>query len=95
VPHTRVRFAALHSASSSVRPRGASWTVRDQGIGIAAGDQGRIFGPFERGVSERHYSGFGVGLWIVQQIAEAHGGSVIVESEPGRGAAFTVRLPCT
>jgi PAS domain S-box-containing protein len=68
-------------------------TVRDEGIGIAPDDQGRIFGQFERAVSARNYGGFGLGLWIVRQIVHMHGGSVKVTSAPGRGAAFKVCLP--
>jgi PAS domain S-box-containing protein len=68
-------------------------TVRDHGIGIPAADQARIFEPFERAVSSRHYGGFGLGLWITRQIVEAHGGTIRVESEPGRGSHFIVDLP--
>ncbi|WP_437855945.1 sensor histidine kinase [Sorangium sp. So ce363] len=67
--------------------------VRDQGIGIAPEQQARIFGRFERAVSERHYGGFGLGLWIVKQILDALGGTIRVESAPGRGSTFTVGLP--
>jgi signal transduction histidine kinase len=67
--------------------------VRDAGIGIACEDRARIFERFERAVSVRHYGGFGVGLWLVRRNAEAHGGTVEVESAPGDGATFTVRLP--
>jgi signal transduction histidine kinase len=67
--------------------------VHDEGIGIAPADQARIFDRFERAVSWRQYSGFGVGLWLVRKVAEAHGGSVRVESEVGRGATFVVSLP--
>ncbi|MFL5345296.1 MAG: ATP-binding protein [Hyalangium sp.] len=67
--------------------------VRDQGIGISAEDQRRLFQRFERIASERHYSGFGLGLWIVRQILDAMGGRILVESEPGRGSVFTVELP--
>ena len=62
----------------------ARLTVRDHGIGIAAEDQARIFEPFERAVSTRHYGGFGLGLWIVRQIIESMGGTIRVESAPGR-----------
>ncbi len=68
-------------------------TVADQGIGIDAADQARIFGRFERAVSGRHYSGLGLGLWIVQQIIAAHGGGIRVASAPGQGSTFTVELP--
>jgi PAS domain S-box-containing protein len=68
-------------------------TVRDHGIGIAAEHQARIFQRFERIVSERHYGGIGLGLWIVRQIVEAHGGTIRVWSQPAAGATFTVELP--
>jgi len=67
--------------------------VRDHGIGIALQDQRRIFQRFERAVPMSHYSGFGLGLWIAREIVAAHGGSIDVDSELGRGATFTVRLP--
>jgi PAS domain S-box-containing protein len=67
--------------------------VRDEGIGIETSAQARIFGRFERAVSERHYGGFGLGLWIVRELVEAHGGNVHFESEPGRGSTFVVELP--
>ncbi len=68
-------------------------TVRDRGIGIPEGDAVRIFDKFERAVSERHFSGLGLGLWISLRIVEAHGGSLSVHSRPGEGATFTVVLP--
>jgi signal transduction histidine kinase len=67
--------------------------VIDHGIGINAADQRRIFERFERAVPERHYGGFGIGLWLAQEIVEAHGGHVDLKSEPGVGSTFTVRLP--
>lgn len=67
--------------------------VRDHGIGIAREEQERIFGQFERAVSDLHYGGMGLGLWIVRQILEAAGGTIEVESRPNEGAAFTIRMP--
>jgi signal transduction histidine kinase len=67
--------------------------VRDHGIGIAPEDQARIFERFERAVPERHYGGFGVGLWVARSIAEAHAGRILVESRPGAGSLFTLELP--
>jgi signal transduction histidine kinase len=71
----------------------ARLSVQDAGIGVAPEDQARIFGRFERAVSERHYGGLGLGLFIARQIAEALGGSLQVSSVPGQGATFTVDLP--
>jgi signal transduction histidine kinase len=71
----------------------ARLSVRDHGIGIAPEHQARIFGRFERAVSERHYGGLGLGLWISRQIVLAHGGRIEVASRPGTGAAFLIELP--
>ncbi|WP_437733552.1 sensor histidine kinase [Sorangium sp. So ce1335] len=71
----------------------ARLSVRDHGIGIDPARQERIFDRFERGVSDRHYGGLGLGLYISRQIAQAHGGSIRVQSAPGAGATFTVELP--
>jgi len=71
----------------------ATIAVRDHGIGISQADAERIFGRFERAVSVRHYGGLGLGLYITRQIAEAHGGTIRVTSEPGAGALFVVELP--
>jgi signal transduction histidine kinase len=68
--------------------------VRDEGIGIAEADQARIFERFERAVSEQHYGGLGLGLWIVREILRGMGGTISVRSAPGVGSAFTVELPC-
>jgi signal transduction histidine kinase len=67
--------------------------VRDRGIGIAPDDQARVFGRFERAVSQRHYGGFGLGLWVARLFAEAHGGRLRVESSLGQGSTFTLELP--
>jgi signal transduction histidine kinase len=66
--------------------------VRDFGIGIAASEQRRIFTAFYRApqATER---GLGIGLAIVREIIQAHGGEISVESEPGAGATFRLRLP--
>lgn len=71
----------------------ARLSVRDHGIGIDPARQERIFDRFERGVSDRHYGGLGLGLYISRRIAQAHGGSIRVQSAPGAGATFTVELP--
>ncbi|MCY1017713.1 sensor histidine kinase [Pyxidicoccus sp. MSG2] len=67
--------------------------VHDHGIGIAPEEQGRIFERFERSVSDRHFGGFGLGLWIVRRVLDAMGGSIRVQSALGKGATFVVELP--
>jgi PAS domain S-box-containing protein len=66
--------------------------VKDQGIGMHSEMLGRIFNPFERGVSVRNYGGLGLGLYIVRTIVEGLGGVVQVESKPKEGSTFTVEL---
>jgi PAS domain S-box-containing protein len=68
-------------------------TVQDRGIGISEADLARIFQRFGRAVPETHYGGFGMGLWISQQVVDAHGGRIDVRSQPGNGATFVVSLP--
>jgi PAS domain S-box-containing protein len=68
-------------------------SVTDHGIGIEKEALGRIFGRFERAVSLRHFGGLGLGLFIARQFAEAHGGSIVAQSQPHAGSTFTVVLP--
>lgn len=67
--------------------------VVDHGIGIAKEDISRIFEPFERAVSDLHYGGLGLGLFITLQIVESHGGTIRVKSELGKGTTFEVMIP--
>jgi signal transduction histidine kinase len=71
----------------------ARLVVKDHGMGIPAEEQSRIFERLARAVSERHFGGLGLGLFIARQIVEAHGGGIRVESKPGAGATFIVELP--
>jgi PAS domain S-box-containing protein len=71
----------------------ARLVVRDHGIGIPAEALGRVFDRFERLGSERHYGGFGLGLWLTREIVRAHGGVIDVASRPGEGATFRIDLP--
>jgi two-component system phosphate regulon sensor histidine kinase PhoR len=70
--------------------------VEDHGEGIAPAEQGKIFQKFVRGAGAKQAGvrGVGVGLALVKRIVEAHGGSVRLESEPGRGSTFILELPC-
>lgn len=74
--------------------RVARLVVTDHGIGIPEDRRKKIFERFERAVSAHHYQGLGLGLYITRQIVEAHGGTLGVESEVGKGSRFTVELPC-
>ncbi|RDB64466.1 histidine kinase [Gordonibacter sp. 28C] len=69
--------------------------VADTGIGIAKKDQRRIFDRFVQADSSasRSYNGTGLGLSLAKEYAEMHGGTISVESEPGGGSVFTVRIP--
>ena len=70
-------------------------SVTDNGIGISNSDIERLFRPFTQLDSKlsRQYAGTGLGLSLVLQLAELHGGSVEVKSELGKGSCFTVSLP--
>lgn len=70
----------------------AAVIVADQGKGIAAEDQARIFEKFER-VDPREIGGSGLGLYIARRLARAMGGDVTVDSAPGQGARFVFTLP--
>jgi two-component system sensor histidine kinase BaeS len=69
--------------------------VRDTGIGIAPEDVPRVFTRFWRGEKSRSRDtgGAGIGLSIVKELVQAHGGEVTVESTPGEGSVFRVGLP--
>lgn len=67
--------------------------VRDHGAGIRPEDHDRIFAQFERAVAPDKRGGFGLGLWIVRQLAEAMGGAIGVDSAPGAGSTFRLDLP--
>ena len=106
----KVRQMLLNLVSNAVKftPEGGAVTVRaarlaetveltvtDNGIGIAAGDQERVFHEFQQvdsGVG-RSQPGTGLGLTLTRRFANLHGGDVRVESELGRGSVFTISLP--
>jgi len=69
--------------------------VQDQGAGIPITEQARIFDQFYRRGSElrRETRGIGIGLTLARHTAEAHGGSITVQSAPGKGSTFVVSLP--
>lgn len=71
------------------------FAVRDEGIGMTEEQKSRLFQPFEQADSSttRNYGGTGLGLTIVKQFTEMLGGAVTVETAPGRGSTFTLRIP--
>ncbi len=93
VKHTDTRDAIELSATRDATM--ASIRVSDQGAGIPPEDQARLFDRFTRLDSSRNREagGVGLGLAIVSAIAEAHGGSVSVQSEVGKGSTFILTLP--
>ena len=84
--------------SSSCNDSHTILIVRDNGIGISEKDQKVVFNKFERGAAGRRKrkqgaSGFGLGLHFVQQVVEAHGGSIFVNSSEGLYTEFVISLP--
>ncbi|MFO0953441.1 MAG: HAMP domain-containing sensor histidine kinase [Isosphaeraceae bacterium] len=81
--------------STTVAGDDALLTVADTGVGIPAEDLPFVFDRFYRvdRARSRESGGSGLGLAICKSVVAAHGGSIAVESEPGRGTTFTVRLP--
>jgi signal transduction histidine kinase len=90
-PDEKQVHVAVSSANGNVEV-----VVRDRGSGIAKEDLRRVFGRFYRGAHAKAQGtkGTGIGLAMVKEIVEAHGGTVRVRSEPGQGSEFTMVLPC-
>jgi signal transduction histidine kinase len=90
-----IRYAPGSNVAVEVRPDGpnARLVVRDDGPGIAPADHARIFERFAQSESAHFKGGFGLGLWLVKQVVQGHGGSVTLSSGEGAGAEFVVTLP--
>ncbi|MFI5120253.1 MAG: ATP-binding protein [Thermoanaerobaculia bacterium] len=75
--------------------RGITFTIADNGVGIDAKDLPLIFERFRQidGSSTRAYRGMGIGLALAKAFVELHGGTIQVDSQPGRGTTFRIRLP--
>ncbi|WP_420703850.1 response regulator [Cupriavidus taiwanensis] len=92
------KFTFAGTITVAVAPQGddaVALTVRDTGIGIPAAELPRIFERFHRveGAQGRSIEGSGIGLALVQELVRLHGGTIDVQSVPGEGTCFTVRLP--
>ncbi|WP_164007024.1 sensor histidine kinase [Pyxidicoccus trucidator] len=89
------KYAAGTPVELAVRAEGANAviTVSDQGPGIPESEWARIFGRFERAASMRHFGGMGLGLYVVREIVEGHGGTVSIEAVRPQGTRFVVTLP--
>jgi two-component system phosphate regulon sensor histidine kinase PhoR len=93
-----IKFSpAGSSVEVSLSIDGSCWrlSVQDEGHGISKEEQSRIFERFYRLGDElrRETQGTGIGLSLVKAIAEAHGGKVQLQSEPGNGSTFTLHIP--
>jgi signal transduction histidine kinase len=76
------------------RPEAVVISVADEGVGISPDDLAHVFDAFRRGAGVAHaVPGAGIGLFVARRIVEAHGGEIAVDSAPGSGSTFTVRLP--
>ncbi|MEW6269303.1 MAG: PAS domain-containing sensor histidine kinase [Thermodesulfobacteriota bacterium] len=87
--------AGVVSVTASAARGGVELAVRDTGIGISPDKQAVIFDAFRQGAGsgERTYGGVGLGLYIAHRLVAMMGGTISVESEPGRGSTFRVWLP--
>lgn len=90
-----IRYGLGKPIAVGVEGNGAHYRfwVEDQGIGIPAEHQARIFQQFERAAPSTNYSGLGLGLWISRQLVEAMGGTISVRSAVDAGSVFTVEIP--
>jgi signal transduction histidine kinase len=97
IKYDGVKHWARISAQRSTGTQGdeVTITIEDRGIGIDAADIPHIFEPFYRGheAVAAQIEGSGVGLSLVKQIVEVHGGRISVDSTPGTGSTFTIHLP--
>ncbi|MFT3839086.1 MAG: CheR family methyltransferase [Myxococcaceae bacterium] len=93
VKYAQGKPVTLAAAAGPAGTNGIRLTVADNGPGIALDRQPHIFERFERAGAASNIGGLGLGLFIARRIVEAHGGTVKVESDVGKGATFVLDLP--
>jgi signal transduction histidine kinase len=86
---------AMVTVSTSREDAFVGVSVQDRGPGVPPGERHDIFRKFVRGSAARtlNVKGSGIGLAMAQQIVEDHGGTLVLDSKPGEGSCFTIRLP--
>lgn len=92
-----VSMRPVEIRNGTVAPAGIQLDVRDTGVGIPAQDLDKLFQKFyqAKNVPVMKEKGSGLGLALVKQVTEAHGGSVSVQSKPGEGSTFSLFLPAS
>ena len=91
--YSRHNAAPLVEISGERRPGSVEYVVRDNGVGFDMRDAARLFTAFQRLAPADGFEGHGIGLAIAQRIARRHGGRIVAESAPGKGATFRLTLP--
>jgi signal transduction histidine kinase len=85
----KVEVAVVRSAEEEA----VEILFKDNGIGIFAEDLPKIFEPFQRGRNAAGEKGIGLGLSLVKEVIDLHGGKILVQSEPQKGSSFSIVLP--
>ena len=95
VKFTHEKGKVMLKVNTNLEQDRIEFSVIDTGIGIAQEDISRLFQPFVQldSTLNRQFDGTGLGLTLVQKLTDLHGGSVELESEPGKGSRFTIFLP--
>ena len=93
VKFTRPKQRPTIEVGSMDNPNGRLYYVRDNGVGFDMRYYEKLFGVFQRLVSDKQFEGTGVGLAIAHRIVQRHGGRIWAEGKPQQGATFSFSLP--